>query len=68
MQDLIQTDASINPGNSGGPLVNSKGEIIGINTVKASMAEAIGFSIPINVAKPVVDSIIQKGLINPIWA
>lgn len=61
MQDLIQTDASINPGNSGGPLVNNKGEIIGINTVKASMAEAIGFSIPINVARPVVDSIIQKG-------
>lgn len=53
MQDLIQTDASINPGNSGGPLVNSKGKIIGINTVKASKAEAIGFSIPVNMAKPV---------------
>ncbi|AEE92698.1 Peptidase S1 and S6 chymotrypsin/Hap [Tepidanaerobacter acetatoxydans Re1] len=61
MQDLIQTDASINPGNSGGPLVNSHGEIIGINTVKASQAEAIGFSIPINMARPIVNSIIEKG-------
>lgn len=61
MQDLIQTDASINPGNSGGPLVNGKGEIIGINTVKASRAEAIGFSIPVNMAKPIVKSVIEKG-------
>jgi serine protease Do len=61
MQDLIQTDASINPGNSGGPLVNSKGEVIGINTVKASQAEAIGFAIPINIVKPIVRSIIEKG-------
>jgi len=61
MQDLIQTDASINPGNSGGPLVNGKGEIIGINTVKASQAEAIGFSIPINLVRPIINSIIQKG-------
>lgn len=61
MHDLLQTDASINPGNSGGPLVNHQGEIIGINTIKASQAEAIGFSIPINIAKPVVQSIIEKG-------
>lgn len=61
MQDLIQTDASINPGNSGGPLVNGSGEIIGINTIKASQAEAIGFSIPINIAKPIVNSILEKG-------
>lgn len=61
MHDLIQTDASINPGNSGGPLVNNLGEVIGINTIKASKAEAIGFSIPINIAKPIVNSIIQKG-------
>jgi len=61
MQDLIQTDASINPGNSGGPLVNAKGEIVGINTIKASQAEAIGFSIPINIAKPIVASILAKG-------
>jgi serine protease Do len=61
MQDLIQTDASINPGNSGGPLVNGQGEIVGINTVKASQAEAIGFSIPVNLARPIINSIIQKG-------
>lgn len=61
MQDLIQTDASINPGNSGGPLINSEGKIIGINTIKASQAEAIGFAIPINIAKPIIKSLVEKG-------
>jgi len=61
MQDLIQTDASINPGNSGGPLVNGDSEVIGINTIKASEAESIGFAIPINIAKPIVESIAEKG-------
>lgn len=61
ISDLIQTDATINPGNSGGPLINSKGEVIGINTVKITSAEGIGFAIPINVIKPVVESFIQKG-------
>ena len=59
--DLIQTDATINPGNSGGPLINSKGEVIGINTVKITSAEGIGFAIPINVVKPVVESFKTKG-------
>ncbi len=61
MEDLIQTDASINPGNSGGPLLNSKGEVIGINTVKVTSAEGIGFAVPINVAVPVIRSFVEKG-------
>lgn len=61
MEDLIQTDASINPGNSGGPLINSKGEVIGVNTIKVTSAEAIGFAIPINLAKPIVNKLINDG-------
>ena len=61
VSDLIQTDATINPGNSGGPLVNKYGEVIGINTVKITSAEGIGFAIPINVIKPVVEKIRQTG-------
>lgn len=60
MDGLIQTDASINSGNSGGPLLNSKGQVIGINTAKAQ-AEGLGFAIPINTAKPIVDEIQTKG-------
>lgn len=61
MEDLIQTDAIINPGNSGGPLINSKGEVIGINTVKIQTAEGMGFAIPINVIKPIVRNFVEKG-------
>ena len=61
VSDLIQTDATINPGNSGGPLVNKYGEVIGINTVKITSAEGIGFAIPINVIKPVVDKFKKEG-------
>ena len=53
MEDLIQTDATINEGNSGGALVNSKGELIGINSVKISNAEGIGFAVPVNIVKPI---------------
>ena len=56
MTDLIQTDATINPGNSGGPLIYPNGEVIGINTVKISSAEGIGFAVPINVVKQVIKS------------
>lgn len=64
MEDLIQTDASINPGNSGGPLLNSKGEVIGINTIKVTSAEAMGFAIPVNVTKPIVEKLIATGEFN----
>lgn len=61
MDGLLQTDASINSGNSGGPLLNSKGEVIGINSAKATSGEGLGFAIPINVAKPIVEQIKSKG-------
>ena len=61
MTDLIQTDATINPGNSGGPLIYPNGDIIGINTVKISTAEGIGFAIPINIIKPIIESFKQTG-------
>lgn len=57
MQNLIQHDASINPGNSGGPIINSKGQVIGINTLKASEAEGIGFAIPISIGKTAIEKL-----------
>ena len=64
MENLIQTDATINNGNSGGPLINEKGEVIGINSVKIEDAEGIGFSIPINIVKPIIDKIKEDGVIK----
>lgn len=61
MTDLIQTDATINPGNSGGPLIYPNGEVIGINTVKISSAEGIGFAVPINIIKPIIESFKNTG-------
>lgn len=61
LQNLFQTDAAINQGNSGGPLVNLDGEVIGINTAVAGNAENIGFSIPINDAKGIINSVVTKG-------
>lgn len=60
-QDLLQTDAAINPGNSGGPLVNLKGEVIGINTAIIPYAQGIGFSIPINTVKNIVSQLLENG-------
>ena len=57
MEDLIQTDATINPGSSGGPLINTKGEVLGINTVKITSAESIGFAVPINTIKPIINKL-----------
>ena len=64
MTDLIQTDASINPGNSGGPLINPNGEVIGVNTVKITSAEGIGFAVPINVVKPVIEKFVTENQFN----
>ena len=61
MEDLIQTDASINPGNSGGPLLNDDGEVVGINTVKVSTAEGMGFAVPVNVCVPIMKRLRTEG-------
>nr|WP_243201621.1 MULTISPECIES: trypsin-like peptidase domain-containing protein [unclassified Fusibacter] len=66
IENLIQTDASINPGNSGGPLVNSKGEVIGINTIKMDTAEGLGFAIPINSVKMIVEEVTKNGAFNAV--
>lgn len=65
--DFIQTDAAINPGNSGGPLLNILGELIGINTAIQAQAEGIGFAIPINRAKRVVEELLASGKVSPVW-
>lgn len=65
--DLIQTDASINPGNSGGPLLNIRGELIGITTAIYQKAEGIGFAIPVDRARQVVDDLIRFGEVRAGW-
>lgn len=64
MTDLIQTDATINPGNSGGPLLLPNGNIIGINTIKITSADGIGFAVPINVVKPIIESFLSQGFFD----
>jgi len=66
MDDLIETSAAINPGNSGGPLVNMRGEVIGITSVKMSAVgvEGMGYAISIDSAKPILEQLIQRGNIN----
>ena len=59
MTDLIQTDASINPGNSGGPLLSVSGKVIGVNSIKITSAEGIGFAVPANVVKPIIAKFVK---------
>ena len=66
-EDFIQTDASINPGNSGGPLLNIRGEVVGINTAIINYAQSIGFAIPSNVVKNVARQIIENGSVSRGW-
>ena len=65
--DVIQTDAAINPGNSGGPLLNSSGEVIGINTAIEANATSIGFAVPVNTARSLLPSLKQGGEIKNAW-
>jgi serine protease Do len=65
--DFIQTDASINPGNSGGPLLNIEGKVIGINTAIIAQAQGIGFAIPVDRAKKVVQDILRFGQVHSAW-
>jgi S1-C subfamily serine protease len=65
--ELVQTDAAINPGNSGGPLVNINGEVIAINTAKIPYAHGIGFAVPVNTAKTILQQLIENGKVNRPW-
>ncbi len=64
LDDLIQTDAAINPGNSGGPLLNSTGQVIGVNVATTEGAQNIGFAIPIDAVKKIVDEFVTKGTVS----
>ncbi len=65
--DFIQTDASINPGNSGGPLINMDGRVIGINTAIIASGQGIGFAVPINLVKGIVDQLRESGEVTRGW-
>ena len=65
--NFIQTDASINPGNSGGPLFNLDGEVVGINTAIVAQGQGIGFSVPVNIAKSILNDLKTKGSVTRGW-
>lgn len=65
--DFIQTDAAINPGNSGGPLINLKGEVIGINTAINRAAQSVGFAVPVNMAKDILPQLRAEGHVTRGW-
>ncbi|MFH1729617.1 MAG: Do family serine endopeptidase [Pseudomonadota bacterium] len=65
--NFIQTDASINPGNSGGPLLNTDGQVIGINTAILASGQGIGFAIPVNLAKNIIKQLLETGKITRGW-
>ncbi len=64
LENLIQTDAAINPGNSGGPLLNSAGQVIGVNVATTEGAQNIGFAIDINAIKPIINEFLEKGTVS----
>ena len=68
LDNVIQTDAAINPGNSGGPLINSAGQVVGVNVAVASGAENIGFALPINTVKTALADFARRGVSRRFWA
>jgi serine protease Do len=65
--ELVQTDAAINPGNSGGPLINTKGEVVAINTAKIPYGQGIGFAVPINTVKSILTDLVENGHVSRPW-
>jgi serine protease Do len=65
--ELIQTDAAINPGNSGGPLINTRGEVVAINTAKIPYGQGIGFAVPINTVKSILSDLVENGHVTRPW-
>jgi S1-C subfamily serine protease len=65
--ELVQTDAAINPGNSGGPLINTRGEVVAINTAKMPYGQGIGFAVPINTVKSILIDLVENGHVTRPW-